>query len=407
MQKLHSPRAASAMLVAVALIAAACGGTDSSSEPSAFSGAGSSETSSSSTGDEASEVAAAASSGDSAGNGTDAPETIEDYLGTAALVLRSARGQGGLGGRGGFAAGLDDEAIAEEQRRIEVEIQRCMQAEGFTYTPRDVTEGLQFFLRSDDDGVSVEDYAATEGFGISTRFDAIFEGEVDLGADEVDANEQHLATLSEGERDAWQFALRGAPPERNEQGELIDPETGEVLPPGGGLQATGGCRVEAQRIVRGDFAALAELGDEFAALQERIDADPRLGELQREWSACMLDRGFDYADADEARDVFRAELRPLLRSFFVESGAAGAGAPGGAAGGRGAAVLGAIQAIADAGLSDEQEQELQQLQDLEIATAVASLECAGDSPAEIQEIAERYEAEFVEQNRAALEAFAN
>ncbi len=380
------------LLGAIAVLALACGGTgESSSTADTDVAAASTPT----TPDAASTDSTASSPANgSDGDGTDAPDSLEGYLGVAANAVR--RGSGGGGGGAGLAA-ADVEAIAEQQQLIEIEVQICMQAQGFTYVPEDNSDGVRFFASAANEGISEADYAATEGFGISTRFDAIFEGDIDL-TESSDPNEEHLAGLSEGERDAWQFALRGQPPERNEDGRLIDPETGEVLPAGRGQQATGGCQLEAQEAVRGDLDALDDLADAFAELDERIEADPRITELRREWSACMLDRGFDYDDVDDARANFTQQIRPLLRSFFQSSGVqAGPGAGG----------AGALQALADAGLTDEQEAELSQLQDLEIATAVASLECGGDSPDEIAEITARYEAEFVAENRAALEAFAN
>ena len=368
-----------ALVAVLALIASACGSSDASNVASPEN-------------DDVVEQVDESASEPSSDSG-ESPDTLEGYLGLAANVVRAG---GGGGGRGPGAGDL--EAIAEQQQLIEIEIQACMQAQGFTYVPEDNSDGLRFFLASANQGISEADYAATEGFGISTRFDAIFEGDIDL-TDASDPNDEHLASLSEGERDAWQFALRGQPPERNEQGQLIDPETGEVLPPGRGQQATGGCRLEAQEAIRGDLDSLDDLSDAFAELDERIDADPRITELRREWSACMLDRGFDYDDTADARADFNQRIRPLLRSFFEASGVQ--------AGGRGGGQAGALQALAAQGLSDEQEAELSQLQDLEIATAVASLECAGDGPEEIAEITARYEAEFVAENRAALEAFAN
>lgn len=371
-----------ALLAALALFASACGGSDTSS--SSTSTAGSADTDA----PPASEPTTTAPA--SPASTSESPDTLEGYLGLAATAVRR-----GSGGGGGLGAG-DADALAEQQQLIEIEVQACMQAEGFTYVPEN-NDGLRFFAATANQGISAADYAATEGFGISTRFDAIFEGEIDL-TEASDPNDEYLETLSEGERDAWQFALRGQPAERNEQGQIIDPETGEVLQGGRGQQATGGCRLAAQEAIRGDLDSLDDLADAFAELDDRIDADPRITELRREWSACMLDRGFDYDDAAAARADFNQQIRPLLRSFFQASGDQVRGGGGQA---------GALQALAEQGLSDEQEAELSQLQDLEIATAVASLECAGDSGDEIAEITARYEAEFVAENRAALEAFAN
>lgn len=333
------------------------------------------------------------SSADSAETGTSSTSssektTLDDYLGGAARVVR-----GGLGGVG--AGGIDTERVAQEQQLIQLEIQRCMQQQGFDYTPEATGEGLRLFAGAEAQGLSEAEYAATEGFGITTRFDAIFDGEIDLTDDEPSANDVHLDTLSEGEVDAWQFALRGEQPERNAQGQLIDPETGEVVQGGGRGAPAGGCQGDAQVEVRGDFSVLDELEDEFALLEERIDADPRISEIRSDWTSCMRDLGFAYETVDEARADFQQQFRPLLVSFFSGSAAAGQGQGGQ----RGAA----LQALADQGLTDEQEAELQAVQDLEIAAAVASLECAGDTDAEVEAITARYEAEFVDANRATLD----
>lgn len=336
--------------------------------------------------DSSSSAAGAGTSSASAADGE--KTTLDDYLGGAARLVRG--GGGGIG-----AGGLDTERLAEEQQLIQLEIQRCMQLEGFDYTPEEVGEGLRLFASADAQGLSAAEYAETEGFGIATRFDAVFEGEIDLTADEASDNDLHLETLSEGEADAWQFALRGAPPERNEQGQLIDPETGEVIQGGGRGAATGGCQADAQVSVRGDFSVLSELEDEFDLLEERIDADPRITEIRAAWTSCMRDLGFAYETVDEARDDFQQQFRPLLVSFFTGTGLGGQAGQGA----RGAA----LQSLADQGLTADQEADLQALQDLEIAAAVASLECAGDTDAEIEEITARYEAEFVETNRSTLE----
>jgi len=327
----------------------------------------------------------------------DEPKTLSEYLGGATNVLRNTGGQGGGGQGPRGALGVDEEAL-EQQRLVQVEIQRCMQAEGFTYVPEEVGDGLRFFLASANESLSAREYAETEGFGISTRFDAIFEGEFDLD-ESPDPNEEHLATLSEGEADAWQFALRGQRPERNEDGQLVDPETGEPIQ---GRATAGGCTGEAQVAVRGDFAQLAELADDFAEMQTRIDADPRVTELRREWTKCMGDAGFDFQIEDEARAEINQEFRPLLRSFF-QSGQeqAGQGQAGRQGGGNRLAVVVGLE------LTLEQEQELGALQDRERALAITSLDCTGDSGQELENIAAAYEAEFVEANRAALEAFAS
>lgn len=307
-------------------------------------------------------------------------KTLDEYLGSL------ARGRGGPGGAGGGA----DDAL-EEQARVEVEVQRCMQAQGFEYVPESVG-GFGQFLAQANQGLSPQEFAETKGFGISTRFDEVLDGDVVLEADEEDANDLHLATLSDGEADAWQLALRGAPPERNAQGQLIDAETGEVIQGGrGGRGIAGGCRLEASTVVRGDRSVIDSLADDFDELDARIAADPRIAEITRDWTSCMRDAGFTYETRNEARREINQEFGPLIRQAFGRGG----GQQGQGQGGRD---------FSNISLTPEQDAELQKLQDKEIAIATAAFECDGDTGAEIAEIEARYEAEFVEANRAALES---
>lgn len=330
-------------------------------------------------------VAAASSNNDAE------PQTLADYLGNAAGAPRQ-------GGQGGFG-GDEDEALAQ-QRLIQQGIQVCMQGQGFDYVPEETSAGLLFFLATQSQGVEPADYAATEGFGISTRFDALLEGDVEV-EESADPNGDHVATLSEGEADAWNLALSGAPPERNAEGQLIDPETGEVLQRNGRGQGTGGCLLAAQTQVRGNAIVLGELEDELALLSDRIESDPRVTEIRRQWIGCMSEQGFDYVDENEARADINSQVRPLLRSFFA-SGNTGEQAEGGGQrppGGGG----NPLQAIAGLQLTPEQDAELEALQDRERSLAVASFGCQGDTGQEIADIMARYEAEFIEVNREALD----
>ena len=377
-------------LLLVAMVASACGGSTDGDESAAESSTVTQTADDVITSDEGQPEDASPAEEATTESTPAEKTTLEDYLGVATAFVRG----------GGLAGGdLDVARISQEQQLIEIEIQRCMQQQGFEYTPEQASVGIQLFGGAEELGLTAAEYAETQGFGISTRFDAVFEGDIDLTNDEASENELLLDSLSDGEADAWQFALRGAPPERNAQGQLVDPETGEVIE-GGGIGPTGGCELEATQAVRGDFSVLADLQDEFADLDDRIEADARIAEIASEWTTCMRDLGFAYETVDEARDDFQQQLRPLLVQFFIGMGLQ----PSGEQGLAGQAAN--LQAMADHGLNDDQEAELAALQNLEISAAVASLECAGDTQTEIDEITARYEAEFVVNNRSVLEQIA-
>ena len=322
------------------------------------------------------------------------PQTLADYIGAAA-----SGEQGGRRGQGGF--GGDQDATLEQQRRIQQEIQICMQAQGFEYLPEEAGDGLRFFLAAQNQGAAPADYAATEGFGISTRFDVLLEGDLEI-EESADPNGDYVARLSEGEADAWNLALSGAPPERNAEGQLVDPETGEVIQRSGPGQRSGGCRLTAEKRVRGDAVVLGELKDELVLLLDRIESDPRVTEIRRQWVGCMSEDGFDYADEREARADINRQVTPLLRSFFASS-LTGEQSQGEARWQQGGGGGNPLQAIAGLHLTPEQNAELDALQDLERSMAVTSLACQGDTGQEIADITARYEAEFVDLNREALE----
>lgn len=386
--------------LALATAAAACGGTSDEvvASPDVATDAASSANASDGEATDASDepVADDADSDEDDERSDGEPETLESLLGGAARFVS------GGGGRG--AGGFDQEAQIEQQRVIEETTRTCMLNQGFEYTMADVTQtgGARVFAAlAVGEDLSPEEYAAQQGFGISTRFDALLEGGIEafgFGDDAPDANQELLDSMSQSEADAWELALNGEPPERDDQGRPIDPETGEVLQGGAGARQRGfnqgGCRGDAQSEVRGDFTALFELADEFEELEARIDADPRIAEINREWTDCMTDAGYSYDDEAEARAEIQAEFRPLIRTLF------GFG-PGG--GGQGQAQ----DADAATGLTAEQQAELDVVQEKERAVAVASFECSGDYDEEIAEIRAEYEADFIDANRDVLESAGN
>lgn len=319
------------------------------------------------------------------------PQTLAELLGPRAGLLTGQRGGGNF----------DEQAQIEQQRLIQETIRDCMLNQGFEYAMEEANVGgpRAIFASLRDVGADLpgDEYAETYGFGVSTVFDVLLEdgaAAFGVGEDEVDANQELVDAMSEGEADAWETALNGEPPERDAEGRPIDPETGEVIEAGrgrGGFQQ-GGCRGDAQSEVRGDFTALLELSDEFEQLEARIEADPRLDEISREWSACMSDAGYSFDSTDEARAEITGEFRPMVAQVF------GFG-PGGRQGeGRNGADL------SSTGMTEEQATALAALQDKERSIATADYSCGNEYVDEIAEIRTRYEAEFIDANRDALQA---
>lgn len=330
----------------------------------------------------------------SSADGDPLAQSLDEILGSAAGFVRGGAGRGP-------GSSLDEAQVAEEERLVEQAIQRCMRNQGFEYTPGEPQTTFAVFARSSGEGLSPEEFAQQRGFAMATTFDEILESDVDI-AEQEDPNDLHLESLTEAEGEAWLLALRGDPPQRNEQGQLIDPETGEVIQNRRAARLlSGGCQEEANLVVRGDLELLTNLSDEFQALEDRIAADPRIMEISNAWSACMREAGFGFENEDEARQSIQDQLRPLIFSFFAGSQNTEEADRSRGAGRRG----GLVAVLSQLSLTDEQEEELNQLQTHEIAVAVASIDCAGGSESEVAEITDRYEAEFIKENRRSLEEF--
>lgn len=336
------------------------------------------------------EPTATTSSSDSSSE-SDEPETLASLLGGAARIVTGGGGGGGAGG-GGF----DADAAAEQQRLVQEAIRSCMADLGWEYTVEVATLNPRQQLAAANAGLNdlePDDFAEQYGFGISTRFDTLLDGGLaafDAADEEESANDLMLASMAEAEADAWQQALVGERPERDAEGRIIDPETGEVVA-GGRRQGRqpGGCTADAQAEVRGDQNALQELADLFDEVERRIEADPRIDEMNREWSSCMAEAGYTFETIDEAEDSIRTELGPLVRELFRR---------GGPRGGQGDETVGAT------GLTAEEESALDALQDRERELGLASHICGADFAEETAQIQMRYEADFIEQNRDVLES---
>jgi hypothetical protein len=184
------------------------------------------------------------------------------------------------------------EDITRQLARAEERIAECMAEQGFEYTPVDYT-ALDLDLTGDDLGLDwgSKEFAEQYGYGITTN--------PLLGEDAEappDPNAEYVAAMSPSERDAYDTALYG-----EHYAETMEPD---------GLEAgydwqERGCTGRAQQeLIAGDEGQ----DDQFSALQEdlvtmlaAIDADPRLNQVNADWSVCMADAG--YPDLDQVGDA--------------------------------------------------------------------------------------------------------
>jgi predicted small lipoprotein YifL len=313
-----------------------------------------------------------------------------------------------------FGWNADPEEQATRYREQEAEIQEkirvCMAEEGFEYIPMQPTDDAYVFTSE-----TPEEYAAEFGFGISTWIGR--EETTDTTTQEwVDPNQEIVEAMSESERTAYYEALNGTEEEnaaltRTEP----DPETGEEFEVMEGYGA--GCWGEAAEEVYGtspDQAFYEEFSDELEAMYERVQADPRMAELDAAWSACMSDQGYDYESPTvmyetvyedfQARvdaivgpnggyvDPFAGWTEEEITAFYEE---------------KTQEEIDAFFAKARSKPPEYDTAALSALQEEEIALAVAAAQCQKDYDERYQEVNAEYEAEFIAANRDALDALKN
>lgn len=254
-------RTLAAIVFALALLATACGsdGAETSTETAVDAGADAVE----STPEVAEPTAAAAdptaepASDASAVEGSDSP--IENLLGIPIF---------------------DDSAMEEWfqnlSREAEIVVARCMLGEGFEYSP-EIIDVTGVGEAGDRDSL---DYAQTRGFGIVADFN---EAAYDPATATADKNTIYLATLSDGERDAYFVALSGT---------VESEQTGDPF-------GQGGCRGQATDEVFSVVAILDEIEPVFDGYYDLYISDSRIIATTAEWQACMSEEGLLFGDEEE------------------------------------------------------------------------------------------------------------
>ncbi|MBY5164154.1 hypothetical protein [Salsipaludibacter albus] len=207
-----------------------------------------------------------------------------------------------------------DPAVAEAERaaqeeRIEAAVVACMAAEGFDYEPQ-VWE-VEAEESWSEEAWDEDEMVATEGFGVTTWWgDEMMEEmgeevmtEGPTGEDEwIDPNQEIIDGMGEDEFQAWQDALYGTAEEQEAMVTVeVDPETGEETEFHEGYGP--GCRGEAEEAEHGaEMETWEELDRLMADMEQQVADDPRMVEATEDWSACMAERGHDFADQEALWD---------------------------------------------------------------------------------------------------------
>jgi hypothetical protein len=300
----------------------------------------------------------------------------------------------------------------EQEARIQESIRVCMAEAGFEYQPMLPPEGSYGFV---DEEFDEGEWVRTQGFGITTWYgneEAVTEPE--RGEEWVDPNQEMIEAMSESESQAWYEALYGTEEEQAEDMVTeVDPETGEEYQVSSGYGA--GCQGEAYEAEYGEQQATddlwMELNPEMEAMYERVQADPRIVELDEEWSACMAQAGYEYESMTQMQEAVYQDFQARFEAIVGPNGGYADPFEGWSQDEIDAFFEEKTQEEIDAFFAEAEDasrenvdmEALAALQQEEIDLAVADFECRGDYYEVYQEVSEEYEAEFVEQNREILE----
>ncbi len=308
----------------------------------------------------------------------------------------------------GWDTGDDPEAsearYREQEARIQEAVRLCMAEEGFEYIP--VEPPADSFVVDDR---APEDWAAEQGFGISTWIgnEEQFSGP---DVEYVDPNQEIVEAMSESEMTAYYEALYGSEEENAaQQTTEIDPETGEEMIFQEGFGA--GCYGESYEAEYGGQDDLyTELGPELDAMYERIQADPRILALDVEWSECMAGKGYEYESQQTMYEAVYEDFQARLDAIVGPNGGYVDPFEGWTEDEINAFFEEKSQEEIDAFFEESQNQApeydqaaLEALQQEEIELAVAAAECQGDWEEVYMEVSAEYESEFIAANQAKLD----
>ncbi|GEN80683.1 hypothetical protein [Actinotalea fermentans] len=265
-----------------------------------------------------------------------------------------------------YLSDWSDEDLQQRLAEMEQLVASCMNEQGFEYTPVDYS-GVELDL-----GAALElepgsvEFAEQYGYGITT--DPFTSGDAEV----ADPNEDRVAAMSDAERDAYLTALYGA--RYADAGATAE---GETLEDYDWEQA--GCTGRAQH----EVMASGIQDEAFSALQADMvqmladaDADPRLAQVSTDWSACMLDAGFDGLEqVGDGEAAISAEVEAARADVYGGTPATADGDDPAAAARR--ALLGAADG-GDPELDAAFDEALADITPREIDMAVADATCRAD-----------------------------
>lgn len=395
------------MLSALAVLLTACGGTTTETSVEAAATTAPGADSSTSTPDEVDQA-----DPDELDLGDDGELSLDDFIPGARIWN-------------------EETDFRAQEMEIQQSIAECMAAEGFDYipyVPAEVGGGFGF------EEFDHEEYVKTYGFGVSTMVLQeemfVFDEEDDAWA--KDPNNEIVEAMDEFELEEYYRVLHGGepdiiantPPEELEA--MSEEELMEFYDEAYLNWMPDGCWNEAYDEIYGgggaDMAFWEEFGEDFDDYFSRAESDPRIVEAQSGWSACMAEKGHDYANQDEMWRYFHGyesggqwvegEFQQRVNEVVTWPEWQGFGDDVIVEGEGSVSVATTVVGVGDGeqdGFEDYGPQydieELQPLIDEELAVALADYQCSQEMNELWEEVYKELEQLFLEENLDRLMAF--
>lgn len=270
-----------------------------------------------------------------------------------------------LNAQAGMSEEEMNEHFAAQQQSIEEAVAECMTEQGFEYIPVDQSQYGGGMVSGDEWDPDSREWVEEYGYGAVN-----FPGSEQKPEQEfVDPNQEYVQSLSESEMAAYYETLHGPQPTEEELGEdgsyEYDPENA-------------GCYGSAQLEVTGDDPYSSEefkpIMDAINELYSEMQNDPALSELNAAWSSCMAEAGYSgFATQQDAQNSIYDEINAYYE--------------------------GQTEHVED-------DPALAEIQEGEIALALADLECRESTDYRQQSLRLQFEIEerFVQEHKAELEA---
>jgi hypothetical protein len=175
---------------------------------------------------------------------------------------------------GGETSDTPDDSMQEV--RIEELVATCMKEQGFDYVPNPLSVAPENSATEPDLSPGTMEFAQQYGYGISI---GAWGSSIDADGTLEDPNQRYRDSMSDGELAEYESALYGS---------TTDAETAYAW-------EDAGCYGAAEHAVIGDQSLMDPAGgieQEVARFWATIQDDPRLVEIDRQWSACMAGRGY-------------------------------------------------------------------------------------------------------------------